>query len=214
MERELEAYYAARAKEYDRVYQLPDRQADLRALEQWLPQRFAGARVLEIACGTGYWTEHFAPLVAQLVGLDASSETLAVARSKVQSRNVRFIVGDAYDVPRDLGTFDAAFAGFWFSHVPRQRQREFIGGLNRVLEPGSHVVLLDNFFATGKSSAIVETDSHGNTFQARKLENGSAHRVLKNFPEEAELRALLTGIGRDPSYHRFGYYWVFEYRTP
>jgi ubiquinone/menaquinone biosynthesis C-methylase UbiE len=213
MELELKAYYAARAKEYDRVYHLPDRQADLRALEHWLLPRFAGARLLEIACGTGYWTELFAPLVADLVGIDTSRETLDVAQSKIQSPNVRLVVGDAYDIPRNLGAFDAAFAGFWFSHVPRQRQREFLEGLNRVLEKGSRVVLIDNFFADVKSSPIVETDSHGNTFQARRLENGAVHRVLKNFPDEPELRGLLAGLGHDATYHTFGYYWAFEYRV-
>ena len=212
MDLELRKYYADRAKEYDRVYHLPDRQADLRALEQWLPQQFVGARLIEIACGTGYWTDFLAPVVDSLVGVDASAETLAVAQAKVKSPNVRFVVGDAYDIPFAPGTFDAAFAGFWFSHVPRQRQQEFLEGLNLALEPGSRVVLLDNFFAEVKSSPIVETDSHGNTFQARKLENGAVHRVLKNFPDETALRGLVEGLGHDVAYHRFGYYWILEYR--
>ena len=212
MDLELRKYYADRAKEYDRVYHLPDRQADLRALEQWLPQQFVGARLLEIACGTGYWTDFLAPVVDSLVGVDASAETLAVAQAKVKSPNVRFVVGDAYDIPFAPGTFDAAFAGFWFSHVPRQRQQEFLEGLNLALEPGSRLVLLDNFFAEVKSSPIVETDSYGNTFQARKLENGAVHRVLKNFPDETALRGLVEGLGHDVAYRRFGYYWILEYR--
>ena len=49
----MKEYYAARAKEYDQIYAKPERQADLRLVEQWLPVRFEGARVLEIAAGTG-----------------------------------------------------------------------------------------------------------------------------------------------------------------
>jgi ubiquinone/menaquinone biosynthesis C-methylase UbiE len=209
----LKKYYAERASEYDRVYEKEDRQEDLRALEKWLPPLFVGARVLEIACGTGYWTRFFAPLVFELVAIDAAPETLAIAKSKVQASNVRFEVGDAYSIPPDLGPFDAAFAGFWFSHVLKQRQREFLEGLGAALLPGSRVLLLDNFFAEVKSSPISETDAEGNTYQTRKLEDGSAHRVLKNFPDEARLTELVRGIGREPAYHRFGYYWVFEYRT-
>ena len=53
----MKEYYAARAKEYDQIYAKPERQTDLRLIEQWLPSRFEGARVLEIAAGTGYWTD-------------------------------------------------------------------------------------------------------------------------------------------------------------
>ena len=57
----LQSYYAQRATEYERIYLKPERQAELRALEAWLPSVFAGRRVLEIACGTGWWTPHGAP---------------------------------------------------------------------------------------------------------------------------------------------------------
>lgn len=209
----LRNYYAARAGEYDRIYELPDRQADLRALEQWLPPLFAGTRLLEVACGTGYWTRFFAPVAAELVAIDCAPETLQIARARVQADNVRFQLGDAYAVPRDLGHFDAAFAGFWFSHVQRHRQREFLEGLSGVLAAGARVVLLDNFFVEGKSSPIAERDSHGNSYQSRKLTDGSIHRVLKNFPDEGELLQLVSGIGHAAAFRRFGYYWVFEYRA-
>lgn len=50
----MQAYYAARAREYDQDCAKPERQADLRAIERWLPPLFAGTRVLEVACGTAY----------------------------------------------------------------------------------------------------------------------------------------------------------------
>ena len=53
-ETDLRAYYARRAREYEAIYQKPERQADLRALEAGLPGVFTGRRVLEIACGTGW----------------------------------------------------------------------------------------------------------------------------------------------------------------
>ncbi|MGI9153857.1 MAG: class I SAM-dependent methyltransferase, partial [Rubrivivax sp.] len=75
----LRAYYAARAAEYDRVYLKPERQADLRQIEAWLPARFAGRRVLDVACGTGYWTRFIAPAAAEMLALDAAPETLDIA---------------------------------------------------------------------------------------------------------------------------------------
>jgi ubiquinone/menaquinone biosynthesis C-methylase UbiE len=211
----MQSYYAARASEYDRVYLKPERQSDLRQIEQWLPSVLAGAAVLEVACGTGYWTQFLAPVASAVVALDSSPETLRFAQERVVTPNTEFQVGDAYALPRFSHSFSAAFAGFWFSHVPLERQREFLLGLNSALAPRARVVLLDNLFVAGSSSAVTERDANGNTYQSRSLSDGSLHRVLKNFPTEAQLHALAeAGLGESPIYRRWQYYWAFEYRVP
>lgn len=53
-------YCAARTPEYDRIYQKPERQGDIAMVREMLPPLFAGKRVLEIACGTGFWTQFIA----------------------------------------------------------------------------------------------------------------------------------------------------------
>jgi demethylmenaquinone methyltransferase/2-methoxy-6-polyprenyl-1,4-benzoquinol methylase len=211
----LQSYYATRAGEYDAIYRKPERQADLRAIEQWLPCVLRGRRVLEIACGTGYWTQFLAPAASSVAAIDSAKETLRIARDRVRQDNVAFAVGDAY-APRQHGrSFDAAFAGFWFSHVPLERRVEFLDALNAALEPGATVVLLDNRFVEGSSTAIAEQDEAGNTYQSRRLGDGSTHRVLKNFPSEAELRALMAaGLGQAFRYTAWTYFWAFEYRVP
>jgi len=211
----LQSYYAARASEYDRVYLKPERQSDLRQIEQWLPSVLAGATVLEVACGTGYWTRFIAPVASAVVALDSSPETLRIAKERVTAPNTEFHIGDAYALPRFGRSFSAAFAGFWFSHVPVERQGEFLLGLNSALAPGARVVLLDNLFVAGSSSAIIEQDVGGNTYQSRSLSDGSIHRVLKNFPTEAQLHALAQGgLGEASAYRRWQYYWALEYRVP
>ncbi len=211
----MQSYYAARAGEYDAVYEKPERQADLRQIEQWLPSALYGERLLEVACGTGYWTQFLAPVASSIVAVDSSAETLRIARQRVPQSTVLFEVGDAYALEHHGGLFSAAFAGFWFSHVPLERQREFLRGLNEVLEPGAKVVLLDNRFVEGSSSAIAESDATGNTYQSRKLIDGSTHRVLKNFPSEAQLLALTGGgLGQAAAYASWPFFWAFEYRVP
>ena len=209
-DRLMRDYYAARAPEYDRVYLKPERQADLRAVEQWVASRFVAARVLEIACGTGYWTQFIAPVASQVIALDTAPETLTIARGRVPERKVDFLVGDAYDLPRHA-SFDAAFSGFWFSHVPRARQREFLVGLNAALRPGARVVMLDNRYVEGSSTPVTERDADGNGYQTRRLDDGSTHRVLKNFPSEGELRSLVAGIGERATFTTWNYFWAFEY---
>ena len=209
----MQSYYAARAAEYDRIYLKPERQTDLRAIELWLPPRFAGARVLEIACGTGYWTQFIAPSAADVVALDTAAETLAVARTRVDAGKVDFQAADAYALPQHIGRFGAAFAGFWFSHVPRARRLEFLLGLAARLEPGAKVLFLDNRYVEGSSTPVSARDADGNTFQTRRLGDGSTHQVLKNFPTENELRELVAGLGAHPAFTEWQYYWAFEFEN-
>ena len=206
----LQAYYAARAPEYDAIYRKPERQTDLRAIERWVAAKFAGARVLEIACGTGYWTQFIAPIALHVTALDAARETMEIARRRVPGGKVEFLVGDAYDPPRDA-SFDSAFCGFWFSHVPRARQREFILKLNAALRSGARVVMLDNRYVEGSSTPVTEHDADGNGYQARKLADGSTHLVLKNFPSEDELRSLVADCAESAAFTAWQYYWAFEY---
>ncbi|HET8745814.1 MAG TPA: methyltransferase domain-containing protein [Ramlibacter sp.] len=204
-------YYAARAPEYDRIYLKPERQADLRRIEAWLPTLFAGRSVLEIACGTGYWTRFIAPVATRVLAIDAAPETLQIARGRVPGGEVEFAAGDAYALAPQAQGFEAAFAGFWFSHVPKSRIPAFLAGLHAALVPGARVVFLDNLYVEGSSTPVSERDAEGNTYQVRTLQDGSTHRVLKNFPDEAELRAGTQGFARELRYHAWEYYWALEY---
>src|SRR3990170_636618 len=130
----MQAYYAQRAREYERVYDKPERQADLARLRVDVPALFTGTRVLEIACGTGYWTPLIAAQAAAVLALDNAEETLAIARRKRYPKaNVRFEQGDAYRMPEWPEPFSACFAGFWWSHVPLGRLDGFLAGLGERL---------------------------------------------------------------------------------
>lgn len=209
----MKDYYAARAAEYDRIYQKPERQADLRAIERWLPEVFAGRRLLEIACGTGYWTQWLAPVCQAVTGLDIAEETMAIARARPQLHTVHFVTGDAFDLPESLGTFDAAFAGFWISHLTHAQRRPFFEGLHRRLEPGAMVAMLDNRFVPGSSSPIARIDDDGNSWQQRTLDNGQVYEVLKNFPDLGQLRAALDGLAVDLEWVEWPYYWAIRWRV-
>ena len=208
----LKSYYAARAREYEQVYAKPERQADLRRLEAMLPPLFAGRRLLEVACGTGYWTRFLAEEAAGIVAIDANAETLAVAAEKPwPADRVSFRVADAYALPDELALFDAAFAGFWWSHVPSRERSRFLAALDRRLLPGARVALLDNLFVAGSSTPVAHRDADGNTYQLRRLSDGSEHTVLKNFPTEEELRADISAFGHNIRYVAFRHYWLFSY---
>ena len=208
----LRQYYAARAREYERIYAKPERQSDLKRIKELLPPLFAGRRVLEIACGTGYWTQLIVRTAKHIVAVDANRETLDVAAEKAwPAQQVEFKVADAYLLPDELGVFDAVFAGFWWSHIPVRERARFFASLHQRLVPGAAVVFLDNLYVAGSSTPISQQDNDGNTYQHRKLDNGSEHVVLKNFPTEQALLADVSHCARAAHYRVLDYYWLFHY---
>jgi SAM-dependent methyltransferase len=208
----LRVYYARRAAEYERVYFKPERQSDLRALEAWLPLPFAGRRVLEVACGTGWWTPFGARDARSWLATDLNPETLAIARRKALPGWVRFAEIDAYTLD-GVGQrgFDAAFAGCWWSHVPLARLPTWLKGLHAKLQPGARVVFLDNRYVAGSSTPIARRDAAGNSYQLRRLDDGSVYEVLKNFPTADAAIAQLGARARDVEWTEHPYYWVLDY---
>jgi SAM-dependent methyltransferase len=208
----MRAYYAQRASVYERVYHKPERQADLRAMEAWLGEPFARRRVLEVACGTGWWTPHAARDAQSWLATDVNPETLAVASNKEMPPCVRFVIADAYTFAQIEGhRFDGAFAGFWWSHVPLARLAPWLDTLHARLEPGARVVMLDNRFVAGSSTPITRRDEAGNTYQQRTLDDGSAHEVLKNFPSRDEAFAALGPRACRPQWIEHRHYWILSY---
>jgi len=236
----MAAYYKQRAAYYERVYLKPERQADLRAMEAWLPAQFAGRRVLEIATGTGWWTPHGAAQAAHWRATDLNPETLELARAKpAMPACVQFQTVDAYSLaelddlpapapahalagPRgaapalgrpggERALFDAAFAGCWWSHVPLARLPGWLGTLHARLAPGAVVVMLDNSFVQTSSMPITRADAEGNTYQRRALDDGSTHEVLKNFPTPAQAMAMLGPRARDAQWVDWAHYWALRY---
>ena len=209
----MESYYARRAAEYEKIYDKPERQADLARLRNDIPALFKGERVLEIACGTGYWTPLIAQQAKSVLAVDYNEETLAIARTKTYPKgNVRFQRADAYALPDWPEKFSACYAGFWWSHVPLARLDSFLNGLQTRLEPGARVAFMDNRYVEGSSTAISRKDAQGNTYQRRRLDGGSSHEVLKNFPTAPELRARLGRFGTEVTFSGYEYYWLATYR--
>jgi demethylmenaquinone methyltransferase/2-methoxy-6-polyprenyl-1,4-benzoquinol methylase len=205
-------YYARRAAYYERIYFKPERQADLRTMESWLPGVFADRHVLEVACGTGWWTPHGARDAASWLATDLNPETMAVARHKTLPACVRFAAIDAYALDT-LGArrFDAAFAGFWWSHVPLAQLAPWLAQLHARLDRGARVVFIDNRWVAGSSTPLSRRDEAGNTYQQRALDDGSTHEVLKNFPTRDEAVAQLGPRARDAEWIEHAHYWVLSY---
>jgi len=192
----LQRYYASRALEYEAIYDKPERQEELAWLRAHVAEFARDRHVLEVACGTGYWTAELARAAGSVLATDATDEVLAVARARGLSPEVvAFANADAYRLETVAGRFDAAFAGFWWSHVPLADLARFLAGLNARLARPARVLLVDNRYVEGSSTPLSRSDESGNTYQQRRLADGTTHEVLKNFPTADEVRRALRAAG-------------------
>jgi SAM-dependent methyltransferase len=210
---QMQLYYARRAAEYERIYFKPERQAELRAMEGWLPACFAGRQGLEIACGTGWWTPFAARHAKQWLATDFNQDTLTIARSKTLPDNVQLARADAYALHLVDGAFDAALAAFWWSHVPLARLASWLGALHGRLQPGARIVFIDNLYVEGSSTPIARRDADGNSFQQRRLDDGSAHEVLKNFPTREQAITVIGPRASNPQWRQWPHYWALSYEV-
>ncbi len=208
----LARYYAQRAPEYERIYQKPERQADLHTLREFVAKIFASRRVLEIACGTGWWTEILSNTARSVVATDINDEVLAIARiKKFGDATISFRRCDACQLDQVAGDFDAALAVFWWSHLTSPELEKFLQALHRRLKPGSLIVFIDNLFVTGSSTPISRRDEEGNTYQQRRLDDGSPTEVLKNFPTDEEITRVLQDCAQELTISRSQYFWTVRY---
>ncbi len=207
----MKSYYKARAPIYDRVYSYPERQKDLRFLEKYISEQFNGLNVLEIAAGTGYWTQFIASRANSILATDAIVETLDQISIPHLNRLVQVKVVDAYSLNKISGDYNGFFAGLWISHVPRQRLHEFLLGLHELTPSGAIVLFIDNSSVQCKRLPVTHTDTQGNTYQDRELDDGSLHRVLKNFPTENELMDATKEFAINQKYLGLENFWLFQY---
>ena len=212
MNENLVSYYNNRAKEYEKVYLNPDEQEDLLKATEIFQSLFAQKTVLEIACGTGYWTERIAKTATSIFATDINESVIEIARKKQIGSNATFAIADMFDfTPAEK--FEAVFGGFIWSHILFQDLDKFIDTVKGFLKPGGTIVFIDGNAVEGTNhdlKKITKTDEHGNTFQTRKLENGTSHLVLKNFPTKEFLFQKLSSIATDINFINLKYYWIIS----
>jgi ubiquinone/menaquinone biosynthesis C-methylase UbiE len=211
---EILPYYRQRAQEYEQIWHRDDpvRRGEQAEIAGALRDSFRNRRVLEVACGTGYWTQFVAEVADHITAIDAAPETLEVARAKEWPRgNVEFIEGDAYALQSISGSFNGGLANFWFSHIPKVRITEFLDGFHRRLGPGSVVFMADNMIVPGVGGELVKREGCEDTFKLRTLADGSKHEVLKNYFTVRELEQILSPHAQDLRIQMGKCFWWVKY---
>lgn len=206
-------FYAKSASSHDRVYDKPERQDDLAEMRALVADTLRGHVVLELACGTGYWTRVIAATADSVVATDINPEMIEMARLRaLPADKVQLRVADALRLPDDLGDFTAIFIGFWWSHVQRAEQERFLAHLSNKVGKDTMLVLLDDCYVEGSSDTVARTDLEGNTFQIRTAEDGQRYEIPKNYPSDSGLRKKMGSSVREIKIARLEYYWLLTCR--
>jgi len=206
-------YYAKSASNHDRIYDRPERKDDLKAMHGHVADTLRGHTVLELACGTGYWTRILAGVADHVVATDINPEMIAMARLRaLPADKVTLRVADAWDLPDDLGDFTAVFIGFWWSPVKREEQERFLAKLRGKVGKDMFIVLLDDAYVEGSSDTVARTDMEGNTYQIRTTPDGERYEIPKTYPSDSALRKKLASSVREIKIVRLEYYWMLTSR--
>jgi ubiquinone/menaquinone biosynthesis C-methylase UbiE len=102
---------------------------------------FSGNEVaLDSGCGTGSFAFALAPNVAEVVGVDTREEYLEAAREAAPG-NVRFVQGDAMQLPFGYAQFDITCTHRVLHHL--RRPELAVSELARVTRPGGRILVAD-----------------------------------------------------------------------
>ncbi len=218
---EMKTYYRERAAEYDEWFYRQgryDRGAQSNAL--WfaevdevvkaLDDLHMTGELLELAPGTGIWTERLLNTASSITAVDASSEMVAINRARVNSERVEYMLADLFtwQPPR---AFDGVFFGFWLSHVPLERLDAFLDMLADALRPGGKVFFVDGRRESTSTASDHQLPEEGEQLMIRKLNDGRAFEIVKNFydpPALAERFArhgLAVTVRETPTFFLYSY---------
>lgn len=93
-------------------------------------------RVLELGCGTGYFTRELAVTGAQITAIDISPELLEKARQECSFANARFEIQNAYAMTFSNETFDSVVGSSVLHHLEIDQA---LAEIYRVLRPGGTI---------------------------------------------------------------------------
>ncbi len=212
----LETYYSKRAHEYDEIYHRDDpvRTKEQEVLKALLQKATEHKKTLEIACGTGYWTEVIAQSATNVLATDLSLEMLRVASHKISDQKVLFLQSDSFRLPVSEPPFDCVVAMFWFSHVVKKQIPTFLKHVHSRAYPGATIVMADgNYIKEYGGDLKTRSNSH-NTWKKRTLRSGESFDIVKNYYTKQELQNIFGQYTNTLHIHYLHQFWMVEYRLP
>jgi len=200
------AYFEARAPEYDDSME-PDQSDSVYAEWQQLRNQVRSARltgaVLDLAAGTGSWTELFIDSAETVTLVDASAGALEIARTRFQGRDVEFVTTDLFKWNPDR-LYDTVFSSFWLCHIPPMLVSNFVSQIERACRSGGTNVLVDEHTFDDPGLAVAAARNDDAWVSHRTVQDGRDYRLVKVGHNPADVLDLFMKRGWDASLEHHG----------
>ncbi len=105
-----------------------------------------GDRVLDVGCGTGYFTRLVAEAAGRdgtATGVDPSPEAVARARRVTRPANCSFAEGTAEALDALDDSYDVVVSSLMIHHLPEAMRPQAVAEMFRVLRPGGRVLIAE-----------------------------------------------------------------------
>lgn len=181
-------YYRARAREYDESIAVASEM--MRRGKSLLRNLGKFNSILELACGTGIWTETLLQMGNEVTAIDAAPEMLVIARQKLGEERIKYRQADLFHwEPKQK--YDLVFFANWLSHVPPAALDEFLSKVQQSTQAGGQIALIDQYLPSDSDRQIAKDDFYA----TRPVEDGRQFTIVKAFYDLPQLQNKLERLG-------------------
>ena len=155
-------------------------------------------QILELACGTGVWTETLLKMGNHVTAVDAAPEMLKIAKEKCGDERITYQQADLFNWNPDAA-YDLVFFANWLSHVPPNTIDDFLNKVKKSLNKNGQIAFVDQHAPSDADKAIAEKDIY-----AKRPLIGQEFTIIKVFYDLGDLQKKLEGLGFEVSAKKFG----------
>jgi ubiquinone/menaquinone biosynthesis C-methylase UbiE len=205
-------YYDERASEYEEAYVLgtgtasiPDPEVFRReaSLLTRMVEHFARGRLVDLACGTGYWLPHYVAGCSSITLIDQAPRMLQECRKKIASLDaldrVTIVQDDVLEHSFQPRAFDSALVGFLISHLTDVEEPQLFERLKTILDADGRFLILDSAWSPERARVNRKTER-----QERRLNDGSRFEVYKRYIDRQDVVEWERKYGVATSIEHFG----------
>ncbi len=198
LEEEIHEYYNERAEEYENflifggtpasILDPESYQSEAKSISDLL-NSFIKGKIIDIACGTGYWLPSYEANCLEITLIDQSQKMLDECRKKIESLGIenkcKLILEDFFVYEFGKKEFDVALIGFFLSHCNDEQEKIFFDKVKKMLKTDGEMWFLDSAWSRERRKVC---DKSG--IQERKLSDGRKFKIYKKYLDRTDVKSL------------------------